>query len=66
MMKVYPVFKDITCTSSSDDLSLITIFSKEEYAKQYCDKHNKDLAQYWYDEELVDEELEELLYEDNN
>lgn len=70
-MKVYVIFRDTTCTGSTDDLVLIAIFSKEEYAKQYCDKHNKVIEQYWYDEvnvdeELEDEELEELLNETDN
>ena len=60
-MKVYIVYKSVlNYIGNTDDLILVAIFSKEEYAKQYCDKHNKDLAQYWYDEEIVDEELEEL------
>lgn len=70
-MKVYVVFKYPSCTGSTDDSVLTAIFSKEGYAKQYCNKHNKDLAQYWYDEEIVDEELEyeeleELLNETDN
>lgn len=66
-MKVYVVFKQITnYIGNTDELVLIAIFSKEEYAKQYCDKHNKEMGQYWYDEEIVDEELEELSNESNN
>ena len=59
-MKVYVVFRQITnYNTNTDEWVFNTIFSKEEYAKQYCDKHNKGLAQYYYDEEYVDEELEE-------
>lgn len=66
-MKVYVVFKEITnYLGDTNDLVLSAIFSKEEYAKQYCDKRNKRLAQYWYDEEIVDEELEESLDETDN
>ena len=66
-MKVYVVFKEITnYIGNTDEVVLNAIFSKEEYAKQYCDKHNKKMGQYWYDEEYVDEELEELLNETGN
>ena len=58
-MKVYAVFKYPSCTGSTDDYLLAAIFSKEEYAKQYCDKYNKDMERYYYNEEYVDEELEE-------
>lgn len=66
-MKVYVVFKQIIdYISDIDDLVLAAVFSKEEYAKQYCDKHDKVREKYWYEEEYVDEELEELLNEDSN
>lgn len=59
-MKVYTVFRYITnYISNTDESVLVTIFSKEKYAKQYCDRHNRGMASYWYDEVNVDEELEE-------
>jgi len=71
-MKVYIVFKQIIdLFDNTDDLVLDAVFSKKEYAKQYCDKHNEVTEKYWYeeeyvDEELEDEELEELLNETDN
>lgn len=66
-MEVYIVFEQvINGCSNTEESVLVAIFSKEEYAKRYCDKHNKGMAQYWYDEENVDEELEELLNENND
>ena len=63
-MKVYIVYKYVTnYIGNTDELTHVAIFSKEEYAKQYCDKYNKGMSSYWYDEEYVDEELEELLNE---
>lgn len=39
-MKVYIVYKCATnYIGSTDDLAYVAIFSKEEYAKRYCDKH---------------------------
>lgn len=60
-MKVYIIFKQVIngCTNAEESV-LAAVFSKEEYAKQYCDKYNKIVERYWYDEENVDEELEDI------
>jgi hypothetical protein len=57
-MKVYVVIEYSSCTGSTDDFLLAAIFSKEEYAEQYCDKYNKDMERFYYVEVDVDDGLE--------
>ena len=60
-MKVYVVFERVIIgCSNTEESVLIAIFSKEEYAEQYCDEYNTVKQRYWYYEIDVDEALEEI------
>lgn len=58
-MKVYVVYCKTYCQNGFIDKHLVAIFSKEEYAIAYCERHAVGLDIYWHDVEYVDSEVEE-------
>lgn len=60
-MKVYVCFREfINPDTNCEEVELKAIFSKEDYADQYCEQYSTKSIIYWYEPRLVDAKLEEL------